>query len=195
MCMLTNMSMYVCIFSTISISNCMYTHIYAYVYVDIHTSAISMTRWNSWRVTFVCVTCHFQMDQFVCIHIYMYWWMYIYAYKCHLNDSYDAPRIIRMRDVWLYVYTLVHVYVYVYICISDSYDAPRIIRMRDVALYVYTLVHVYVYTLVHVYVYVYICTSWSKETPSRGGFPIYYVPDQEPGGRGPPLKNHPQNWW
>jgi len=33
-----------------------------------------------------------------------------------------------------------------------------------------------------------------KKPPPPGGFPLYCVPDQEPGGRGPPLKNHPQNW-
>ena len=32
-----------------------------------------------------------------------------------------------------------------------------------------------------------------KKTPPRGGFLFTMFPDQEPGGRGPPLKNHPQN--
>ena len=38
-------------------------------------------------------------------------------------------------------------------------------------------------------------TLWSKETPPpRGSFLFTMFPDQEPGGRGPPLKNHPENW-
>ena len=32
-----------------------------------------------------------------------------------------------------------------------------------------------------------------RTTPDRSGV-SYLFPDQEPGGRGPPLKNHPQNW-
>jgi len=35
----------------------------------------------------------------------------------------------------------------------------------------------------------------SKETPPlRGDFLFTVFPDQEPGGRGTPLENHPQNW-
>jgi len=32
-----------------------------------------------------------------------------------------------------------------------------------------------------------------KNPPPRGGFLFTMFPDQEPGGRGPPLKSHPQN--
>jgi len=32
-----------------------------------------------------------------------------------------------------------------------------------------------------------------KNPPPRGGFLFTMFPDQEPGGRGPPVKNHPQN--
>ena len=33
--------------------------------------------------------------------------------------------------------------------------------------------------------------SWSKEPPPRGCFLYIMFPNQNPGGRGPPLKKHP----
>ena len=39
-------------------------------------------------------------------------------------------------------------------------------------------------------------SCWSQEhpPPPRGGFFVWRFPNQEPGVRGPPLKNHSQNW-
>jgi len=39
------------------------------------------------------------------------------------------------------------------------------------------------------------CNLIERNPPPRGGFFFSMFPDQEPGGRGPPLKNHPQNWY
>ena len=37
------------------------------------------------------------------------------------------------------------------------------------------------------------CVMTLRNPPPRGGFLFTMFPDQEPGGRGPPMKNHPQN--
>jgi len=119
--------------------------------------------------------------------------------------------VARITKLWLYAHTFQEVCAKYHVFIWRNMMASFqwcVLCGHDMIQHVHTHTHTHARTHAHTHTYTHAhththmiqhvspcCIKLIERTPPpRGGFLFTMFPDQEPGGRGPPLKNHPQNW-
>jgi len=137
------------------------------------------------------------------IHIQMYSDVYrVYVYSIFTVCIYSMYIYIFTQYIYsLYIYSIhLHMYSDIYrVCVCSIFT----VYIYSIYIYIFTL---YIYSIYLLYtstyskyllytstLYISICTVIERTPSPQGVFLFTMFPDQEPGGRGPPLKNHPEN--